>query len=507
MRRFAFAIFLLTVVTVQSRALQAAELQAAKEDGKRPPNIVFLIADDLGYGELGCFGQEIIRTPYLDKLASQGMKLTRHYAGNPVCATSRCVLMTGRHPGHATIRNNREWKPEGQWPIDDGDVTIAELLREAGYVSGGYGKWGLGGPDTAGRPLNQGFKHFFGYNCQRVAHNFYPTFLRNDGEKFPLDNVDFSAHQKLPKDADPNDPASYERYAGNDFSADIIAERARQFVREYADQPFFLYYPTTVPHLAIQVPEDSTDEYVDVIKDDPPYPGGHGYLPHFRPRKAYAGMITRMDRDIGKLLDLLDELKLSENTIVVFTSDNGPTYDRLGGSDSEFFASASGMRGLKGSMYDGGVRVPTIVRWPGRTEAGSKSDYLSGFEDWLPTLSAIAGVESVVGTDGVDLSGVLEGETVKEREFLYREFPGYGGQQAVWSGKWKAIRQDLMRPKTIQNGIVTELYDLEGDFAETTNVADEHPDVLAKLEAIMSREHTPSELFPIKALDAKSTTR
>ena len=485
-------------------ALLAALMQssaAAADSAKRPPNIVFLIADDLGYGELGCFGQKIIRTPHIDKLASQGMKLTRHYAGNPVCATSRCVLMTGKHPGHATIRNNREWKPEGQWPIFDDDVTIAEVLATKGYVSGGFGKWGLGGPDTDGRPLNQGFQHFFGYNCQREAHNFYPTFLRNDGERFPLNNPKFSAHQKLAPGVDPNDPKSYEQFVGPDYSADIIAQHARDFLRKYAGQPFFLYYPTTVPHLAIQVPDDSIDEYADSIPVDPPYPGGHGYLPHYQPRRGYAGMVTRMDRDIGKLLGLLDELGVAENTIVVFTSDNGPTYDRLGGSDSDYFNSASGMRGLKGSMYDGGVRVPTVVRWPDHVAAGSESDFLSGFEDWLPTLAAVAGVTESSDTDGVNLVDALEGKSNREREFLYREFPGYGGQQAVWSGKWKAIRQNLMKPATLKNGIKTELYDLEEDLAESEDVSEKHADVLARLESIMAREHVRSDLFPIKALD------
>lgn len=474
------------------------------------PNIVFLIADDLGYGELGCFGQKIIRTPHLDALAARGMKLTRHYAGNPVCATSRCVLMTGMHPGHATIRNNRAWKPEGQWPIFDEDVTLAELLRERGYATGGYGKWGLGGPDTDGRPMNQGFDHFFGYNCQAVAHNFYPTFLRQNGEVFPLDNPEFSAHQKLPPEADPNDPASYERYKGNEYSADLIAARARAFVREHADQPFFLYYPTTVPHLAIQVPDDSLAEYTSVITDDPPYPGGHGYLPHFQPRAAYAAMVTRMDRDIGRLFDLLDELELTDDTLIVFTSDNGPTYDRLGGSDSDFFASAAGMRGLKGSMYDGGVRVPTIVAWPDHVQPGTESDFLSGFEDWLETLGQIAGVDKTKldGSDGVSLVSTLTGDHQEPRDFLYREFPGYGGQQAVWSGSWKAIRQNLLpRRKSKEPPVVTtELYNLADDFAETTDVAQEHPEVLARLEAIMAREHQPSELFPIPVLDALSAS-
>lgn len=496
---------LFRVACFAALAFLSTSREAVAESDKRL-NIVFIMADDLGYGELGCFGQKIIRTPHVDRLAADGMKLTRHYAGNPVCATSRCVLMTGQHPGHATIRTNRAWKPEGQWPIHDDDVTFAEVLQDAGYVTGGFGKWGLGGPDTVGRPLNQGFDHFFGYNCQAVAHNFYPTFLRDDGEKFPLNNVPFSAHQKLLKDADPNDPASYERFQGTDYSADIIAERARSFVRENSERPFFLYYPTTVPHLAIQVPDDSLDEYTEVIKDDPPYPGGHGYLPHFRPRAGYAAMVTRMDRDLGLLFDLLDELDLSDNTLVVFTSDNGPTYDRLGGSDSDFFASAAGMKGLKGSMYDGGVRVPTIVRWPGKVAAGTKSDVLSGFEDWFPTLTRAVGVEAKnVKLDGIDLTPALTQQHPVERNFLYREFPSYGGQQAVWSGNWKAIRQNLAKKSILKDGIRTELYDLKNDFGESTDVAAEHPEIVAKLEAIMEREHVPSELFPILALDGAKT--
>ena len=471
----------------------------------QPPNIVFLLADDLGYGDLGCFGQTIIRTPNLDRLATEGVKLTRHYAGNPVCATSRCVLMTGRHPGHAFIRDNLKWEPEGQYPIPDETVTLAEVLSDTGYVCGGFGKWGLGGPDTEGQPNVQGFDRFFGYNCQRIAHSFYPAYLRVDGQRFPLDNPPVPGHAKLRPDEDPDDVASYERFTGDDYAPDLISAQARAFIRQSAGRPFLMYYPTTVPHLALHVPDDSLAEYTDVITDDPPYPGGKGYTPHRRPRAAYAAMITRMDAEIGRILGLLEELGLTDNTIVVFSSDNGPTYDRLGGSDSEFFDSAGGLRGLKGSMYEGGVRVPTIVRWPGLTQAGAESDALSGFEDWMPTLAAAAGADPTPG-DGIDLRPVLRGDDETGRDFLYREFPGYGGFQAVWSGPWKAIRTDVTRKRTASKPLRTELYDLSADRAETTDVASDHPDVLTRLEAIMAREHAPSVLFPMPKLDADSAS-
>ena len=470
------------------------------EAADRPPNVVFLIADDLGYGELGCFGQEIIRTPNIDRLAAEGLKMTRHYAGNPVCATSRCVLMTGKHPGHAFIRDNREWKPEGQYPIPDSDVTIAEVLGEAGYVSGGFGKWGLGGPDTDGRPTAQGFDRFFGYNCQRVAHTFYPTYLWDNDARFPLDNGKVPGHGKLAEDADPGDPAAYSRFKGDDYAPDIISSQARAWLRQNADRPFFLYYPTTVPHLALQVPDEELAAYEEAIPEDPPYPGGKGYAPHISPRRAYAAMITRLDREVGRILDLLEELGVAGNTVVVFTSDNGPTYDRLGGSDSVYFDSAGGLRGLKGSMYEGGVRVPTLVRWPGVTRPETETDHLSGFEDWLPTFAAAAGT-GPPKTDGVDLRPVLAGEAVAPRDFLYREFAGYGGFQAVWSGDRKAVRTDLNRKGKLGLPVETELYDLENDRDESDNIAAAHPDVVKRLEAVMAREHEPSDLFPLLRID------
>ncbi len=466
------------------------------------PNIIFILADDLGYGELGCYGQEKIRTPHVDRLAREGMRFTRHYSGNAVCAPSRCVLMTGLHPGHAWVRNNSEVKPEGQKPIPDSAITLAELLGGNGYATAAMGKWGLGPPGSSGDPLQQGFDRFFGYNCQRHAHNFYPTYLWDDDHRIELNNHEFSAHQKLPAGADPKSRDSYGGFQGKDYAPDRIAEQAVRFIRENQNRPFFLYYPTTVPHLALQVPDDSLAEYQGRWPD-PPYPGGHGYLPHFAPRAAYAAMVTRMDRDVGRMIDAVERLGLTERTIFVFTSDNGPTYDRLGGSDSAFFNSADGLRGLKGSLYEGGIRVPLVVRWKGHIPAGLVSDRLSGFEDWMPTLLDLAGLDGAIPprTDGVSFAPTLLGRWQPTRRALYREFPGYGGQQAVWMGHWKGVRQKLRPRGGAAPDLRIELYDLLADRGETTDVADQHPMLVDRLLDLMHGERTVSAEFAFPALD------
>lgn len=480
---------------------------------ERPPNVIFILADDLGYGELGSFGQTKIRTPHLDRLAERGMRLTRHYSGSPVCAPSRCVLMTGKHPGNAFIRNNRGMATtpiigqpdvEGQLPIPDEEITLAEIFRDAGYTTGGFGKWGLGGPTSTGTPLRQGFDRWFGYNGQAVAHNFYPTYLWDDDQTIQLDNPPFSAHDRLRPDEDPNDPASYERFKGNDYSADLISEQALNFIRDNQDSPFFIYWPTTIPHVAIQVPDEYAAEYVG-LWEDPPYPGGKGYIPHFTPKAAYAAMITHMDSDVGRAMDLVEELGLTENTIFVFTSDNGPvqgTHEGLAGTDGTFFNSNGGLRDGKGSMYEGGIRVPTIVSWPGKVPAGTTSDYKTGFEDWMPTLAAMAGVDlGDTPTDGIDFTPTLKGKEQSPREFLYREFPGYRGQQALWSGDWKAIRQNLMPRGGAEPVIKTELYHLGNDPTESHDVAASHPEVVTHLEALMAENRVPSAEFPFPVLD------
>ncbi|HYN01283.1 MAG TPA: arylsulfatase, partial [Vicinamibacteria bacterium] len=411
------------------------------------PNVIFVLADDLGWAELGSYGQQKIRTPSIDRLAAEGVRFTQHYSGNAVCAPSRSVLLTGQHPGHTPIRDNRELQPEGQVPLPAATVTLAELLKGQGYVTAAMGKWGLGPPGSEGDPLRQGFDHFFGYNCQRQAHNYYPTYLYDDDRRLPLDNPAFPVNQKLPDGADPADPRSYAGYAGKVYAPDLTWERARAFIRDNKDRPFFLFLPTTVPHLALQVPEDSLAEYRG-LWPDPPYRGENGYLPHPSPRAAYAAMVTRMDREVGRVLDLVREMGLDDRTIVVFTSDNGPTYERIGGSDSEFFRSSGPLRGLKGSLYEGGTRVPAIVRWKGRIPAGLVSERVTGFEDWLPTLLELAGATEAIppAIDGLSFAPTLLGQAQDSRPFLYREFPGYGGQQSVRAGDWKGVRQGLDKP-------------------------------------------------------------
>lgn len=481
------------------------------EDRKKP-NIVFILADDLGYRELGCYGQEKIKTPRIDSLANDGMLFTRSYSGNAVCAPSRCVLMTGKHPGHAIVRNNFAMRTvgedEGQWPIPEEEVTIAELLAEEGYSSGIFGKWGLGNMESTGNPLKQGFDRFFGFNCQSHAHSYYPATLWDDGSIFSLGNVPpVPGHAGLAEGADPNDPRSYDEFKGDDYAPDRINERVLDFIRSRKDEPFFCYYPTIIPHVALHVPDEELKQYLDLGWNDPPFTREKsGYTPHFTPRAAYAAMITRMDTYVGRVLDLLEELGLTQNTIVVFTSDNGTTH--LGEEvDYEFFDSVGELRGLKGSLYEGGIRVPLLVKWPGKVEAGSESNYVTGFEDWMPTLLNLVDAEtkSAEDIDGISIAPTLLGEEQPERPFLYREFAGYDGQQAVWLGnRWKGIRQDLA-PRGKRSSpdveVKTELYDLQNDVSESENVAAENPEILADIESLMESERYPSETFPIPALD------
>ena len=462
----------------------------------KPLNIVFILADDLGHKELGCFGQQKIRTPNLDKLAAQGQRLTQHYSGNAVCAPSRCVLMTGRHPGHAWIRNNSEARPEGQLPIPDSEVTLAEVLRAHGYTTGAFGKWGLGGPGTEGDPLHQGFDEFFGYNCQRHAHSYYPDYLWKNSERISLDNQPpVPGHAKLAEGADPANPASYAPFQGRDYAPDRIREAALQFIRENRERPFFLYFPSTLPHIALHVPQQDLKPYLDLGWNDPPFTAARGgYTPHFTPRAAYAAMISRLDSDAGALLAELDRLQLSSNTLVIFSADNGTTHvaEEV---DAAFFDSVGSLRGLKGSLYEGGVKVPTIARLPGVIPAGSETNFVSGFEDWLPTIAELAGIPASKqpSIDGISLVPTLKGLAQPPRAFLYREFSGYGGQQSIRAGSWKLVRQQLSK----KNQTTTQLFNMETDPNETTDVADQHPDKVLELSQLMQAQHTPSSLFPL----------
>ena len=463
------------------------------------PNIVFILADDLGYREVGSFGQEKIKTPNLDRLASEGMRLTSHYSGNAVCAPSRCVLMTGKHPGIAFVRNNRSVKPEGQYPIPDSEITLAERLQERGFTTGAFGKWGLGPVASTGDPNKQGFDRFFGYNCQAHAHSYYTDYLWRDDEKVSLDNnPPVPGHASLPDDADPSDPKCYDVFKGKEYAPDRIHEAALTFLRENAKRRFFLYYPSVIPHVALHVPDEDLEPYHALGWKDPPFTRGkgYGYTPHFTPRAAYAAMITRLDRYVGNVLRTLDELGLSENTLVIFSSDNGTTHlnEEV---DVEFFNSVGELRGLKGSLYEGGVRVPTIVRWPGKIKPGSESGYVSGFEDWMPTVLEAVGGDPQAQPGSVSILPTLLGEAQEPREYLYREFPSYQGQQSIRVGDWKAIRQNMIR-----GNLDVELYNLKDDVNETRNVANAHPDELARLTALMESVREPSSEFPLIPLDA-----
>lgn len=463
----------------------------------RQPNIVFVMADDLGYRELGSFGQTKIRTPRLDQLAKEGMRLTRHYCGSPVCAPSRCVLMTGRHPGHAAVRNNKEHKPEGQWAMPASEPMMSEMLQTAGYRTGAFGKWGLGPPGTFAGPLQRGINRFFGYNCQRHAHSYYPDYLWDNDERIALNNQPpVPGRGQLKANEDKLDPKNYERFIGKDYAPDRILAAAKQFVTDNKDKPFFLYFPSVIPHLALHIPDEELNAYEGQFEETP-YPGGKGYTPHFKPRAAYAAMITRLDRSVGEIIDLIDAYGLSDDTIVVFTSDNGATHSPIGGTDVDFFESCGELRGRKGSMYEGGIRVPAIVRWPGKIKAGSVSDRITGFEDWMPTLAELSGGTADKRSDGISFAATLRGEQQAARPFLYREFAGYGGWQAVWIDNQKLVRKNMHKSPKL------ELYDLSKDPTESSDLVKKLPGQVARMMKIADREHTPSDVFPLRAIDTK----
>jgi arylsulfatase A-like enzyme len=495
--------FLIAGLTVAVAMTAAAPVTAAET---RRPNIVFFLCDDLGTGDLSCLGSKDIQTPNIDALFARGTRLSRHWAGSAVCAPSRCVLLTGRHPGHAAVRSNREAKPEGQTPMPAGTVTLATILREAGYVTGGFGKWGLGPPGSASDPLACGFERFFGYNCQREAHTYYPQHLWSDREKIAVDNPATTRGGRIP-DQPPRADEAFAAFSGTTYSADLIAEQQLAFVRANAGRPFFLYVPTTVPHLALQVPADepSLAEYRKQFGDEEPYLGGRGYVPCRHPLATYAAMITRMDREVGRLVKLLDELGLADDTIFVFSSDNGGTRPGTGGLDTARLKSNGALRDWKGSPFEGGLRVPTVAVWPGKIPAGRSIVSPTGFEDWLPTLLDLAGLDPRIpaGLDGTSLKPALLGEAAApEERMLYRELTEAAWQAAV-DGRWKAIRRAAGPKRPGEPGPV-ELYDLAADPAETTNVAARHPQVVKRMTEILDREHVPDPAWPLPFADAAS---
>jgi len=483
----------------------------------RQPNIIVILADDLGYGDLGCFGQNKIETPHIDRLARGGLRFTAHYAGSPVCAPSRCVLLTGRHSGHAAIRGNDEmpargrvWdyqaviedpRLEGQRPLPAGTPTLASRLRAAGYATACVGKWGLGAPGSEGAPDRQGFDFFFGYNCQRQAHTYYPCHLYRNTQRVFLRNAAVAPGVRLAPGADPLDPASYAPFEQPDYAPDLMFREIRTFVDTHRDRPFFLYWATPLPHVALQAPKRWIDHYVRKFGDEPPYAGHAGYFPQRYPRACYAAMVSYLDEQVGLLVNQLQSLGLSENTLILFTSDNGPTYN--GGTDSPWFGSAGPFKAEKGwgkgSLHEGGIRVPLITAWPGHIAPDTQSDQPSAFWDLFPTLCDAAGTAVPDNaTDGISLLPTLLGQSGQRRhDYLFWEYPEAGGHQAVRQGRWKAIRSGLARGKP-----VTALYDLERDPREEHNVAGEHPDIVARLEQLMreAREPPVLEAFKLKAL-------
>jgi choline-sulfatase len=480
----------------------------------RRPNIIFFLCDDLGSGDLSCLGSPDIQTPNIDALFARGTQLSRHWAGNAVCAPSRCVLMTGKHPGHAVVRSNREAKPEGQAPMPAGTITLAKLLRDAGYATGGFGKWGLGSPGSESDPVACGFDTFFGYNCQREAHTFYPDHLWDGRTRVELDNRSLEGGPvrrsgKVPADQAAM-PDSFAPYTGQNYSADLIAARQIAFIKAHAAEPFFLYVPTTVPHLALQVPPDepSLREYEKHFGDEKPYMGGRGYVPCRRPLATYAAMITRMDREVGRIVQQLDDLGLTDDTIFVFSSDNGATAPGTGGIDTGRLMSNGRLRDWKGSPYEGGLRVPTVAVWPGRIPAGKVIDAPTGFEDWLPTLLDFAGLHDRIpaDVDGVSLAAALEGRaTAAQDRLLYRELTERQWQAAV-DGRWKVIRRAAGKKQPGQ-AAPTELYDLSTDPGETADIAAAHPDLVTRLEAILDNEHVPHPDWPLPFADVATSAQ
>ncbi len=481
-----------------------------------PPNIVFILADDLGYGEVGYNGQRWIQTPNIDALAASGRIFTDHYSAAPVCAPARGMFLTGLHGGHAYIRGNDEWAErgevwdyaaasadpnlEGQRPLPAATPTLAKVLQEKGYATGLVGKWGLGAPLSEGIPNNLGFDYFYGYNCQRQAHNLYPPHLWENGEKVALNNAVIPPRTLLAPDADPMDPESYKVYQQQDYAPDLMHAKALQFVEDHQNEPFFLYYASPLPHLPLQVPAEYMEPYLRDFAGEAPYDGSKGYFPNRYPRAAYAAMISLLDRQIGELVAKVRELGLSEQTLFVVTSDNGPTY--TGGVDFDFFESAAhfsnGYGRTKGFVYEGGIRVPLVANWPGTIPAGTTSNHPSAFYDYFATFCELIGAQVPETTDGQSFLPAMLGQPQPERDFLYWDFPEYGGQQALRKGKWKAVRQKI-RDGQLQ----TELYDISTDPRESNNLAADYPEIVRELEAIMRREHktSPIERFQMPALE------
>ena len=459
-----------------------------KNHEETQPNIIYILADDLGYGDLGAYGQQLIETPNIDKLAAEGIRFINHYSGSTVSAPSRSVLMTGQHSGHTPIRDNKEFKPEGQHPMNAEAFTVAEMLKEAGYTTGAFGKWGLGFVGTEGDPNNQGFDEFFGYNCQRVAHRYYPTYLWHNSEKVELPGNDWTNTVT--------------------YAPDVIHEKVLEFIETNKDDPFFLYYPNVIPHAELIAPDDELMEKYLGKFEETAFTGGNfkakieeasygpdlniaAYCPQENPKAVFAAMVGRLDKQVGEVIAKVKELGIEDNTIIIFTSDNGP--HKEGGIHPEDFNSNGELRGAKRDLYEGGIRVPMIARWPGKIEAGTETELISAFWDVMPSLAELAGIESPENIDGISfVPTLLNTENQEIHGQLYWEFHAQGGKQAVRKGNWKAIRLNYYDKKKTK----VELYDLEKDPTETNDVATEFPEIVKEMVNIMDEEHSHNEVFP-----------
>ena len=474
-------VFVIVLLVVSCGKAQKQVKQTTKK-----PNIIYILADDMGIGDLGAYGQKIIKTPNLDKMAERGMKFTQHYSGSAVCAPSRSTLMTGQHTGHTPIRGNKEAGKnlEGQIPIPAETITIAELLKEQGYATGMFGKWGLGFGE--GDPNSQGFDEFYGYNCQKLAHRYYPPYLNHNQERDSL------------KGNDGTNTAIY--------SQDKIQDYTLKFLDENKDKPFFAYVPLALPHAEIISPKDSIFAMYDGKFNETPYTEDNKYTSDYgpnmvwyeycsveKPKATYASMITRIDTYVGQIIDKVEELGLADNTIIMFASDNGPSPE--GGSSPDFFNSNAGFRGYKRDLYEGGLRAPFIVTWPNRVEPGSVSNHVSAFWDLLPTITEITSGQVSEKIDGISFAPTLLGENSQNKhDYLYWEFNIRNGRKAIRKGNWKGVWYNINHKK--HKGKL-ELYNLENDVEEKNNVADKNPEVVKELLQLMKEASSPSELFPI----------
>lgn len=471
-------------------------LTAVMNAAETKPNIVLIHADDLGYAELGCYGQQKIKTPNLDRLAASGERWTNYYSGSPVCSPSRNVLLSGRHGGGCEVQDLKRVDPKegaadhelkGDWPVSQQTYLLPRALKKAGYATAVFGKWGLGEFGSSGAPDQHGVDAFYGYTDQRICHSFYPHFLWRNGRKEIINTPGIPGHQKAPAG-----PVDDSKYAGQQHASKLIIGEALKYVdaRAADHQPFFLYYAPLEPHLALQPPQEWVDKYPKDW-DTREYRGEKGYLPHSRPHAAYAATISFLDHNVGQLLDRLKTAGLDRDTLVIFTSDNGATQD-VGGADHQFFNSVAGLRGLKGQMYEGGIRVPCIVSWPGKIPAGKVIDQPSYHADIMPTLCALTGAEPGQPY-GDNLLSVWTGqaESLATRKPMVWCTGGYTGQAAVRIGNMKAIRRNLYSATPTR----WEVYNLTDDRAETKDLADTRSDIIEQAGEVLKREYRQAPDF------------